>query len=169
MPFKLKLWHPESSCNTTKNNTLTSPLHRCKQKRLPGQPEASKSRHLTPWQPFTLPVLLPTCWQPPHQSSRLHHVDAAAAWPLADTFQQRHARCSSNGQASGVESDVRGAKLFCWWHSLLLLADVQWHVSAGVQVASADTDLMELTEENVEKVLDEVGGNQGCRSVLVVG
>ena len=64
---------------------------------------------------------------------------------------------------------MRGAKLFCWWHSLLLLADVQWHVSAGVQVASADTDLMELTEENVEKVLDEVGGNQGCRSVLVVG
>lgn len=26
----------------------------------------------------------------------------------------------------------------------------------GVQVASADTDLLELTEENVEKVLDEV-------------
>jgi hypothetical protein len=60
--------------------------------------------------------------------------------------------------------------LFCWWHSsLLLLADVQCHVSAGVQVASADTDLMELTEENVETVLDEVGGNQGYRSVLVVG
>lgn len=33
-------------------------------------------------------------------------------------------------------------------------------MTAGVQAASAATDLLELTEENVEKVLDEVSVNR---------
>jgi hypothetical protein len=46
-----------------------------------------------------------------------------------------------------------------YWAKLKIQSSI-----AGVQVSSAATDLLELTEENVEKVLDEVGQSaaNGC-------
>lgn len=147
----------------------------------------------SPWLPCTHQ---PALW-PPHRRAgplSLFILDSAAALLLSPTtaclqaqqqawqHHHQHAPGSNNGPATHAAPALDVSLSEAWrciharccclssWcvgpHAQLLM-----YVSAGVQVASAATDLLELTEENVEKVLDEVRSECGGVSLgsCVVG